>query len=49
VLDFSYLVQIARNFGQPGTLATGDLDGDGIVDFKDLVLLARNYGRPLSI
>ena len=49
VLDFSYLVQIARNFGRLGTLSTGDLDGDGIVDFDDLILLARSYGRPLSV
>jgi len=49
MLDFNYLVALARNFGQAGTLASGDLNGDGIVDFKDLVLLARNYGRPLSV
>ena len=49
VLDFSYLVRIARNFGQAGAPATGDLDGDGIVDFKDLVLLARSYVRPPSV
>lgn len=48
-LDFNYLVALARNFGQPGTPATGDLNGDGVVDFKDLVLLARNYSRPVSV
>lgn len=47
-LDFSYLVALARNYGKPGTFATGDLDGDGTVDFNDLLLLARNYSKPLA-
>jgi len=47
-LDFSYFVTLARNYGQSGTLATGDLNGDGQVGFDDLVILARNYGHPFS-
>lgn len=46
-LDFSYLVKLAANYGQAGTFATGDLDGDGQVGFDDLLLLARNYGHSL--
>ena len=46
-LGFDYLLLIARNYGQAGTFADGDLNGDGLVDFDDLVLLARHYGRPL--
>ena len=48
-LDFAYLVKLARNYGLPGTFATGDLNGDGKVDFRDLVILARNYGKSLSL
>ena len=44
-LDFSYLVVLARNFGQAGTFADGDLNGDGTVGFDDLVILARSYGK----
>ena len=47
-MDFNYLIRLARNYGQPGTFATGDLNGDGEVSFDDLVIVARNYGRPLS-
>jgi len=48
-LDFTYLVTLARNYSRPGTFATGDLNGDGVVDFDDLVILARSYGhRPSS-
>ena len=47
LLNFDYLVRIARHFGQAGTFATGDLNGDGVVNFQDLVLLARNYGHAL--
>ena len=47
-LDFSYFLTLARNYGQPGTLATGDLNGDGQVNFDDLVILARNYGQLFS-
>lgn len=47
LLNFDYLVRIARHYGQAGTFATGDLNGDGGVNFQDLVLLARNYGKAL--
>ena len=47
-LGFEYLITLARHYGQAGTFATGDLNGDGKVDFADLVLLARNYGHPLT-
>jgi len=47
VLDFSYLLKLAANYGRPATFATGDLDGDGSAGFDDLVLLARNYGHAL--
>lgn len=46
-LDFSYLVKLAANYGQAGTFATGDLNGDGIVGFDDLLLVARNFGHSL--
>lgn len=48
LLDFNYLVRLARNYSKPGTIATGDLNNDGIVNFADPVLLARNYGKTLS-
>ena len=48
MLDFSYFVTLARNYGQSGTLPTGDLNGDGQVKFDDLVILARNYGHSFS-
>ena len=47
-LDFSYLLTIAQHYGQPGTFADGDLNGDGRVNFDDLLLLAQNYGHPLA-
>ena len=47
ILDFAYLVLLARHYGQPATFADGDLNGDGVVNFDDLVLLARHYQRPL--
>ena len=47
-LDFSYFVTLARNYGQSGTLDTGDLNGDGVVNFDDLVILARNYGHTFT-
>lgn len=47
ILNFAYLVLLARHYGHPATFATGDLNGDGIVNFDDLVLLARHYQRPL--
>lgn len=48
-MNFGYLVLLARHYGQGGTFASGDLNGDGKVDFSDLVLLARNYGHALSV
>jgi len=47
-LDFSYLVILARQYGQPGTFASGDQNADGSVGFDDLVILARNYGKSIS-
>lgn len=46
-LNFNYLLKLAQHFGQSGTFATGDLDGDGTVDFNDLLILAQNYGHAL--
>lgn len=48
VLDFSYLVILARHYGGSGSFASGDLDGEGTVGFDDLLLVARNYGRTVS-
>lgn len=48
VMNFGYLITLARNYGQPGTFANGDLNGDGEVNFTDLTLLARNYGHALA-
>ena len=42
--DFAELLLIAQNYGQPGSWAQGDLNGDGTVDFNDLLLLAQSYG-----
>jgi len=47
-LNFAYLVALAQHYGQPGTFATGDLNGDGVVNFADLVILAQNYGHALG-
>lgn len=46
-MNFAYLAKLARNYGQRGTFATGDLNGDGLVNFDDLLLVARNYGHAL--
>ena len=48
VTDFSYLVTLGRHYSQTGTIADGDLNGDGKIDFSDLVLLARNYRQSLD-
>ena len=48
-MNFAYLVKLARNYGQRGTFATGDLNGDGLVNFDDLLLVARNYGHALPV
>ena len=45
--NFDLLVTLARNYGKPGTVASGDLNGDYKIDFADLVLLARSYGGHL--
>jgi len=47
-LNLSYFLTLSRNFGKPGTFATGDLNGDGTVNLADLLLLTRNFGRSLS-
>jgi ELWxxDGT repeat protein len=47
-MDFGYLLTLAQHYGQPGTFATGDANGDGLVNFDDLLLVAQNYGHPLS-
>ena len=47
-MDFTYLMTLARHYGQPGTFAVGDLNGDGMVNFADLMVVARNYGHPLT-
>jgi len=46
-MDFSMLLTAAQNYGKDGTMAQGDLNGDGKVDFADVLLLAQNYGHNL--
>ena len=46
-MDFSYLLTLAQHYGQEGTFATGDLNGDDQVNFDDLLILAQNYGHAL--
>ena len=46
-MNLSYFLTVTRNFGQPGTFATGDLNGDGTVNLADLLLLTRNFGHAL--
>jgi glycosidase len=43
-VDFTDLVELARNYNQTGGWAKGNFDGDGTIGFADLVELARNYG-----
>ena len=40
---------LAQHYGQQGTFATDDVNGDGQVNFADLLLVAQNYGHPLPI
>lgn len=46
-MDFNYLLTLAQHYNQPGTFASGDLNGDDQVNFNDLLLLAQNYGHAL--
>jgi hypothetical protein len=46
-MNFNYLLLLAQHYGQPGTIADGDLNGDGVVNFSDLLILAQNYGHAL--
>jgi hypothetical protein len=34
--------------GQPGALAQGDFNGDGVVSFTDFQILEANFGNPVS-
>ena len=47
-MDFNYLLALAQNYNQPGTFASGDVNGDDQVNFADLLILAQNYGHSLS-
>ena len=44
-VNFSDLLLLAQNYGQPGGWAQGDFNHDGVVNFADLLLLAQHYGR----
>lgn len=44
-LDFGFLLTLAQHYGQAGTFADGDLNGDDQVNFADLLILAQNYGH----
>src|SRR6185312_14366006 len=46
-MNLGYFLTLTRNFGQPGTFAAGDLNGDGTVNLADLLLLTRNFGHAL--
>lgn len=46
-MDFNFLLTLAQHYGQAGTFATGDVNGDGLVNFGDLLLVAQSYGHPL--
>ena len=46
-MDFNYLLTLAQHYGQQGTFAAGDLNGDGQVNFNDLLILAQSYGHSL--
>ncbi len=47
-VGFTDLVEVARNYNQPGTTwGGGDFDYNGQTDFLDLLALARNYGQAL--
>jgi len=47
-MNFDYLLVLAQHYGQPGTFATGDVNGDDVVDFADLLAVAQSYGHPLA-
>jgi len=47
-INFNYLLKLAQNYGHPGTFATGDVNGDGVVNFADLLAVAQHYGGTLS-
>ena len=44
-VDFTDFLQLSHHYGQTGTWATGDFNGDGTVDFPDFLALSRNYQR----
>ena len=46
-MNFSYLLTLAQHYGQQGTFASGDLNGDEEMNFNDLLLLLNNYGHTL--
>ena len=43
VVDFYDLVELAKNFGQPGINAPADINDDGLVDSQDVQLLRAAY------
>lgn len=47
-MDFNYLLTLAQHYGQSGTFAQGDVNGDGQVGFSDLLLVAQNYGHAVG-
>jgi hypothetical protein len=42
-VDKSDLAILLRNYGQPGSLAQGDFNGDGVINFPDYQLLERAF------
>lgn len=44
-VQFTDLVILSDNFGNPGQYTDGDFDKDGTVQFGDLAILAENFGQ----
>ena len=46
-VGFADFLLLSSRFGQPGSWANGDFDGNGQINFADFLLLSQNFGREI--